>query len=123
MADDTPAGLWAEDPQHTITGRLSMLPDEVLITRENPQIYLHGRIMEVPTQLVGSYQLVITDAEYTLFAVRDGVEAIAFPLPLATTATKRTLPLWQVHGARIRDPKPGWTQKHQVYEAEHQPGS
>lgn len=79
--------------------------------------------MKVPTHLVGSYQLVITDAAYTLFDVRDGVEAIAFPLPLATTAAKRTLPPWQVHGARIRDPKPGWTQKHQVYAAEHHPGS
>ena len=120
---DTPAQLWAEDPQHTITGRLRKASDEVVITRENPQIYLHGRILKVPTHLVGSYQLVITDTEYALFDVRDGVEAICFPLPLATTATKRTLPFWQVHGARIRDARPGWTQKHQVYEAEHHPGA
>ena len=120
---DAPAQLWAEDPQHTITGRLRKAPDEVVITRENPQIYLHGRILKVPTHLVGSYQLVITDTEYALFDVRDGAEAICFPLPLATTATKRTLPFWQVQGARIRDARPGWTQKHQVYEAQHYPGA
>ena len=106
-----------------VEGRFLVQDDEVVITRENPQIYLHGRILKVPTHLVGSYQLVITDTEYALFDVRDGVEAICFPLPLATTATKRTLPFWQVHGARIRDARPGWTQKHQVYEAEHHPGA
>ena len=77
-----------------------------MIGRENPQVYLHGNVLKVPTHLVGEYELMISDTEYMLFDVRDG-------------AVKRTFPLWQVRGARIRDAKPGWTAKHIAHEAEH----
>ncbi|WP_229662453.1 hypothetical protein, partial [Agromyces bauzanensis] len=46
-----------------------------------------------------------------------------FPLPLEIKQhTGRMILLWQVRGARIRDPKPSWLQKHREYEAEHYPG-
>lgn len=110
------------DPQHTASGRLREAPEEITVNRQNPQIYLHGKILKVPTHLVGSYSLVITDTEYMLFDITDGAESIGFPLPITTQATGRMLPLWKVKGARIRGPKPGWTAKHLAYEAEHYPG-
>lgn len=113
---ELPAAL---DPQHTASGRLRQRSDLVVIGRENPQVYLHGNVLKVPTHLVGEYELMISDTEYMLFDVRDGAEAIGFPLPLTTTAVKRTFPLWQVRGARIRDAKPGWTAKRIAHEAEH----
>ena len=78
---------------------------ELTLLREGYDVESAGGVEEAWSLLQargpGGYQLVITDTEYALFDVRDGVEAICFPLPLATTATKRTLPFWQVHGARI----------------------
>lgn len=93
-----------------------------MITRDNPQIYLHGKIYKVPVHLVGSYMPVIADTEYALFDLADGAEAIRLPLPVQTKQTgSRVIPLWKVRGARIRDPKPAWTHKHLAYEAEHYP--
>lgn len=115
-------GLTAEDPQHMASGRLRELPDEIVINRQNPQIYLHGKIIKVPIHLVGTYVPVLTDTEYTLFDVRDGAESIGFPFPLDTKQRAgRMILLWQVRGARIRDPKPGWLQKQREYEARHYP--
>lgn len=112
----------AATSRHTATGRLHQSADEIVITAENPQIYLHGKMLRVPKALVGTYELVITDCEYMLFDIADGTEALGFPLPLETKSTTgRLVPLWKVHGARIRDPKPSWTQKHLAYEAEHYP--
>lgn len=110
----------AATSRHTASGRLRQSADEIVITAENPQIYLHGKMLRVPKALVGTYELVVTDCEYMLFDTADGVEALGFPLPLETKATTgRLVPLWKVHGARVRDPKPSWTQKHLAYEAEH----
>jgi hypothetical protein len=93
-----------------------------VITRDNPQIYLHGQIFKVPVHLVGSYMPVIADTEYVLFDVTDGAESIRLPLPVQTNQTgSRVIPLWKVRGARIRDPRPAWTHKHLAYEAEHYP--
>lgn len=117
--DGPPAG---QDPQHTASGRLREAAGEIVITRDNPQIYLHGRIYKVPVHLVGSYMPVIADTEYALFDLSDGAESIRLPLPVQTKETgSRVVPLWKVRGARIRDPKPSWTHKHLAYEAEHYP--
>jgi hypothetical protein len=65
---------------------------------------------------------VIADTEYALFDLADGAESIRLPLPVQTKETgSRVIPLWKVHGARIRDPRPSWTHKHLAYEAEHTP--
>lgn len=115
-------GLTLQDPQHTGSGRLRSVAGEVVITRMNPQIYLHGKIIKVPTYLVGTYQPVITDNEYVLFDVRDGAESIGFPLPIQTKAPHpKRFPLWQVRGARVRDPKHDWAQEHLNYMTEHYP--
>ena len=93
----------------------------VVITRQNPRISVLGWALKVPTHLVGEYVPVITASEYALFDTRDGEEALSIPLPLQTTTTSRTLPLWQVHGARIRNPSRSWTLKHAAHEAEPAP--
>lgn len=117
--DGLPAG---HDPQHTAAGRLREAPRAVVITRDNPQIYLQGKIFKVPVHLVGSYMPVIGDTEYALFDITDGAESIRLPLPVQTKETgSRIVPLWKVRGARIRDPRPAWTHKHLAYEAEHYP--
>jgi hypothetical protein len=54
-------------PQHTAAGRLREVPDLVVINRQKPQIHLHGRILKVPTHLVGSYAPVIAETDYMLF--------------------------------------------------------
>lgn len=95
----------------------------VVITRQNPRISVLGWALKVPTHLVGEYVPVITASEYALFDTRDGEEALSIPLPLQTTTTSRTLPLWQVHGARIRNPSRSWTLKHAAHEAEHYPST
>jgi transposase InsO family protein len=110
------------DPQHTAGGRLRETTGQIVITRESPQIYLQGKIYKVPVHLVGSYMPVVADAEYALFDVTDGAESIRLPLPVQTKETgTRVIPLWKVRGARIRDPRPAWTQKHLACEAEHYP--
>ncbi|MDN5587714.1 MAG: integrase core domain-containing protein, partial [Brevibacterium sp.] len=110
--------------QHTASGRLRETAGEIVIKRDNPQVYLHGKMLKVPTHLVGTYGLVMSETEYMLFDTTDGAEAIGFPLPLETKETKgRLVPLWKVRGARIRGPKPSWTQRHLAYEAEHYPTS
>ena len=117
--DGLPAG---QDRQHSAAGRLRDANGEIVITRDNPQIYLHGKIFKVPVHLVGSYMPVIGDTEYSLFDVTDGAESIRLPLPVQTKETgSRMIPLWKVRGARIRDPRPAWTHKHLTYEAEHYP--
>lgn len=117
-------GLASIEPQHTAAGRLRELPDEIVITRQNPQIYLQGKTIKVPTHLVGRYVPILTDNDYLLFDVRDGAESIGVPLPLDTQHhTKRMIMLWQVRGARIRDPKPAWSQKQREYAAKHYPSA
>lgn len=111
-----------QDPQHTASGRLRELPDQIVVTRANPQIYLQGKIIKVPVHLAGIYAPLISDTEYVLFDISDGAESIGFPLPLETKqSTGRMLALWQVRGSRIRDPKPSWLQKHREYQARHYP--
>ncbi|TFD45805.1 IS481 family transposase [Cryobacterium frigoriphilum] len=95
--------------------------DVVEIRRTNPQIYYRGRIFKVPTYLVGTYQVVATATGYTLFSSTDGEECIYFPLPVRVASSKRLVPLWQVYGARIRDPNPAWTAKMTDYENDHYP--
>ena len=93
--------------------------DVVEIRRTNPQIYYRGRIFKVPTYLVGTYQLVATATGFTLFSSTDGEECIFFPLPVRVASSKRLVPLWQVYGARIRDPNPAWVAKKIEYENDH----
>lgn len=102
-------------------GRLRDSPDHVVITRTNPQIYFQGLRIKVPTTLVGTYQVVTTETEFMMFDAISGVESIYFPLPMRTDATQEPFPLWQVAGARIRDPKPAWIHKYRTYENEHFP--
>lgn len=102
-------------------GRLRDSPDHVVITRANPQIYFHGRRIKVPTTLVGTYQVVTTETEFTMFDATSGVESIYFPLPMRTPSAQDPFPLWQVAGAKIRDPKPAWLHKYLTYEKEHFP--
>lgn len=94
------------------TGRLRDQPEDLVqITRTNPQIYHRGRIFKVPTHLIGEHQLVTTATEFTMFSTLDGEESIYFPLPVRLASSKRLIPLWQVHGVRIREPKPAWILK------------
>ncbi|MBB5642937.1 integrase core domain-containing protein [Cryobacterium roopkundense] len=109
------------EPSKPHGGRLRDSPDHVVITRSNPQIYFQSIRIKVPTTLVGTYQVVTTETEFMMFDVISGVESIYFPLPLRTEATQEPFPLWQVAGARIRDPKPAWLHKRQAYETEHFP--
>lgn len=51
----------------------------------------------------------------------NGAESIYFPLPLRTAVTQEPFQLWQVAGAKIRDPKPAWLPKHLAYENDHFP--
>ena len=102
-------------------GRLRDALDHVVITRANPQIYFHGRRIKVPTTLVGTYHVVSTESEFTMFDATSGVESIYFPLPMRTMSTQDPFPLWQVAGAKIRDPKPAWLHKYLTYEKEHFP--
>lgn len=90
--------------------------DVIQIRRTNPQIYHRGRVFKVPAHLVGEHQLVLTNDAYTLYSTLDGEQSLSFPLPARLATSARLVPLWQVHGARIRDPKPGWTQKKIDYE-------
>lgn len=102
-------------------GRLRDSPDHVVIACANPQIYFHGARIKVPTTLVGTYLVVTTETDFTMFDAISGAESINFPLPLRTDATQEPFPLWQVAGARIRDPKPAWLHKYQTYQTEHFP--
>ena len=102
------------------TGRLRDQPEDLVqITRTNPQIYHRGRIFKVPTHLIGEHQLVTTATEFTMFSTLDGEESIYFPLPVRLASSKRLIPLWQVHGARIREPKPAWILKRIEYAGQH----
>lgn len=91
----------------------------VEIRRTNPQIYYRGRIFKVPTYLVGTYQLVTNDTGFTLFDTTDGAECLFFPLPVRVASSKRLVPLWQVSGARIRNPHPSWELKRIEYDNDH----
>lgn len=102
------------------TGKLRDQPkDLVRINRTNPQIYHRGRIFKVPTHLVGEHQLVTTATAFTMFSTLDGEESLYFPLPVRVASSKRLMPLWQVHGARIREPRPAWVLKRIEYEKQH----
>jgi len=90
--------------------------DVIQIRRTNPQIYHRGRIFKVPTHLVGEHQLVLAKDSYTLYSTADGEQSLQFPLPARLASSARLVPLWQVFGARIRDPKPNWTHKRIEYE-------
>ena len=70
---------------------------------------------------MGTYQLVTTATGFTLFSTTDGAESLFFPLPVRVASSKRLVPLWQVHGARIRDPHPAWILKRIEYENDHYP--
>ncbi|PYI66533.1 hypothetical protein CVV68_13250 [Arthrobacter livingstonensis] len=128
-AAESPAGpAGGEDlalqPSQDVLPALSVMlrdqPEDVVeIRRTNPQIYYRGRIFKVPTYLVGTYQLVATATGYTLFGSHDGEESLYFPLPVRVASSKRLVPLWQVHGARIRNPNPAWVQKGIEYEKDH----
>jgi len=73
----------------------------------------------VPTHLVGEHQLVTTATAFTMFSTFDGEEGLYFPLPVRVASSKRLMPLWQVHGARIREPRPAWVLKWIEYEKQH----
>ncbi|CBT75542.1 IS481-like element ISAar22 family transposase [Glutamicibacter arilaitensis] len=102
------------------TGSPSVLTDQrddvIQIRRTNPQIYFRGRVFKVPAHLIGEYQLVLSKDAYTLYSTVDGEQSLSFPLPVRLHSSARLVPLWQVYGARIRDPKPAWTQKRIEYE-------
>lgn len=109
-----------DEVQPVQSGRLREQPEDLIrIPRTNPQIYYRGRIFKVPTYLVGEHQLVVTATAFTMFSTVDGEESIYFPLPVRVASSKRLVPLWHVHGARIRNPKPAWTSKRIEYEKEH----
>lgn len=102
------------------TGRLRDQPEDLVqITRTNPQIYHRGRIFKVPTHLIGEHQLVTTATAFTMFSTLDGEESLYFPLPVRVASSKRLIPLWQVHGARIREPRPAWVLKRIEYAGQH----
>ena len=102
------------------TGKLQDQPsDLVQITRTHPQIYYRGRAFKVPTHLVDEHRLVTTETGFTLFSTLDGEESLYFPLPLRLASSKKLMPLWQVHGARIREPRPAWVLKRIDYEKQH----
>lgn len=107
-----------QKPQ-SAAGRLRDAGEQIVIGRENPQIYYHGRIFKVPAHLVGTYHRVTTGEEFMLFDVEDGAEAIYFPLPVHTAENQRLIPLWKVRGARIRDAKPSWVTKQLEYAEKH----
>ncbi|WP_454293388.1 integrase core domain-containing protein [Salana multivorans] len=115
MKDEGPTPA---DPQHTATGRLRPADGQVTISAANPYVYLAGKSIRIPTYLTGTHQPVITATEYSLFDTRDGTEAVRIPLPLHAPPAQRVM-LWQVKGARIRDPKPSWIQKQLDYHAHH----
>ena len=100
--------------------RLQEQADDVVeIRRTNPQIYYRGRIFKVPTYVVGSYQLVTDTTGFTLFDITDGEESLFFPLPVRVASSKRLVPLWQVAGARLRNPHPSWERKRVDYHNDH----
>lgn len=115
--------LALQPSQDVLSAQTVMLRDQpedvVEIRRTNPQIYYRGRIFKVPTYLVGTYQMVATATGYTLFNSQDGEESIYFPLPVRVASSKRLVPLWQVYGAKIRNPNPAWVQKRIEYEKDH----
>ena len=102
-------------------GRLRDATEHVIITYHNAEIHFQGLRLRLPRHLSGTYQVLRTSAEYTMFEAATGDETIYIPLPIRTAATRNILPLWQVKGARIRDPKPDWLYKQRTYEEEHFP--
>jgi len=91
--------------------------DVIQIRHSNPQIYHRGRVFKIPTHLIGEHQLVLSEDSFTLYSMADGGQVLSFPLPVRLASSARVVPLWQVYGARIRDPKPKWTQKRIEYAA------
>lgn len=100
-------------------GRLRDSTDHIVVTTMNPQIYFDGRKIKVPAHLAGTYQVVSTETDLSMFGTTTGVERIYFPLPLRTASTQRLCLLWQVKGATVHDAKPAWVSKHLAYEKEH----
>ena len=70
----------------------------------------------MPTYLVDTYQLLTNATGFTLFDTTDGAESLFFPLPVRIASSKRLVPLWQVSGARIRNPHPSWDLKRIEYD-------
>ncbi len=90
------------------------------MNRTSPQIYYRGRIFKVPTHLVGEHQLVTNATVFTMFSTLDGEESLYFPLlSVRVASSMRLMPLWQVQGARIREPRPAWVLKRIEYEKQH----
>lgn len=94
--------------------------DRIVVSRTNPVLYLQGRRIKVPSDLLGAYRLVSADTEYSLLDPTTGTESIYFPLT-ATTGTNNVFPRWHFRAVRLRDPKPAWTDKHQTHRKEHFP--
>lgn len=116
-------GLLDADHQRFATGNPSLVPDEIVIKAQNPHLSFYGKIIAVPVSLVGKYKTLVTDTEYRLFDVTDGAETLAFALPLDTTPFKtRYCALWQVRGARMRNPKPSWLSKQREFATLHYQG-
>jgi hypothetical protein len=116
----TIAPLQPTEPVPARVVRLQEQFDDVVeIRRTNPQIYYRGRILKVPTYLVGPHQLVTNDSGFTLFDTSDGAESLFFPLPVRVASSKRLVPLWQVSGGWIRNPHPSWELKRIEYDNDH----
>ena len=114
------APLQPPEPVPERVVRLQEQADDVVEIRQtNPQIYYRGRIFKVPTYVVGSYQLVTDTNGFTLFDITDGEESLFFPLPVRVASSKRLVPLWQVAGARLRNPHPSWERKRVDYHNDH----
>ena len=110
----------SQEVQPAQPGKLRDQPEDVVrINRTNPQIRHRGLIFKVPIHTVGGHQLGITATAFTMFSTLDGEESLYFPLPVRAASSKRLMPLWQVHGARIREPRPAWVLKWIEYEKQH----
>jgi hypothetical protein len=97
------------------------VPDRVVISPGNPQIYFQAVGLGVPRSLVGVYQSVVTDDSYALFDTTSGEEVVFFPLPIRTAETHRRYPLWRVIGARMRGATDLWLKKQRGYVLKHFP--
>ncbi|MGO4384791.1 integrase core domain-containing protein [Specibacter sp. RAF43] len=117
----TPAAPETE-PRVPTGGRLrDAAADLIVVTRGNPQIYFQGLKIMIPSNLAGTYQMISTENDYSMFDTTTGIESIYFPLPIRPAVTRHIFPLWQVSGARVRDQKPDWTDKQRTYMKKNNP--
>ncbi|MCQ9162999.1 integrase core domain-containing protein [Arthrobacter sp. STN4] len=106
----------AAEPRLPAGGRLrDAAVDLVVVTRGNPQIYFQGLKIMIPSNLAGTYQVISTESDYSMFDTTTGIESVYFPLPIRPAITRRIFPLWAVSGARVRDQKADWTDKQRTY--------